>query len=255
MVEVTFTLSREQVAGSTAGETWLRAPAVPALTAGKGRPLIAAVGEDEAAFLQRVREALADTKKPIPRLVHPGEDAWWDLAWRWPRPTIEEERSLPAPPDDESALFVNPLRRETWAPHLAGAILSFHLHQHSRGQLLKPRVVLRRADDFDEIEWAELSDALTGFRAVCDPPVPPRPVTRAARMRRASTIGMLLVFPIALSAHRAITGATAQGGLSHRAGLLLFAGLLAMILGVIHLLSRGGAGADREAPRRPKEVA
>lgn len=255
MVDLTFTIFREHIVGSTAGETWLRAPACLVLTPEKGRPLIASVGEDEAEFLQRVRQALADMRLPTPRVVHPGEDAWWDLAWRWPRPTTEEEQSVPAPADDASVLFVSPLRRETWAPHLAGAILFYHLRRHSRGRLLKPKVVLRRAEDFDEIEWAELSDALSGFRVVCDPPVSPRPVTRAARMRQASTIGTLLLLPTAMLALWVLAKCTARGQLSHDASTFLVVGLVALLMVVLHLLSRAGAEADREAPRRQREAA
>lgn len=171
--------------------------AVVGLTSVRGKVVVVSVGETEDEIRDRVTGLFADMKppRPPPVMVRPGSDAWWDAEWRWP--PAERPAGATPPAEDESAVLVIwPLRRGSWSPVIAEALLRFALARPAAragsssitSALLKPRVELELSPELDAVERGELVDVMRagwGARRIVLAPgldVPPAPHTTADRM-------------------------------------------------------------------------
>ncbi len=171
--------------------------AVVGLTSVRGKVVVVSVGETEGEIRDRVTGLFAAMRppRPPPVMLRPGRDAWWDAEWRWP-PAKRPAGATPPAEDESAVLVIWPLRRESWSPVIAEALLRFALSQPASragslplaSVLLKPRVELELSPDFDAVERGELVDVMRagwGARRVLLAPgldVPPSPPTKADRL-------------------------------------------------------------------------
>ncbi len=144
--------------------------------------MIAFVGESADTIRAHLREAHESGALPaLPRVVLPGEDAWWDKQWRWPS-LGERECRRGQPTEQDSYFVIEPLLTNTWSPQFADALLRYALVQATGGSsawrslwraLRKPAVTVSIARELSAIERAELVDVLrdvsVGVRVVLEP--------------------------------------------------------------------------------------
>jgi hypothetical protein len=252
MAKLSISISRRRIVGTRRDGTTVDWPANLILDSHRGKPLVAGVGCDVAELRWGARQG----ERPFPPLVEPGQNEWWDVAWRWPRMPVEVERALRPRADGSSVLVIHPLSRETWAPHLAGAMFRYVLADLEGGVWLRslglgPRVTVTLGDHFDEIERGELLDALAdawGARSFsADGPHSPRPVNAAAaglrRLRYAEFLLLTVIFASLPVIHRCWPG--------RRDLYIAFpAAVLVPILAVRRRQEHLAERVSREAPRR-----
>ncbi|HMJ12147.1 MAG TPA: hypothetical protein VK524_12070, partial [Polyangiaceae bacterium] len=145
---------------------------------------------------------------PALRFLRPGEDPFWDAKWQnWKELPQSDLKRAENP---REIFLVEPLARETWAPHLIHGALMFVLwtSEFTSTKLApafrRPKLELHAASDLSELEYAELVDqlhSLWGKRRIQLLPgheVSPRPLTPLVIGYIASRVFVWLALLVAL---------------------------------------------------------
>lgn len=135
------------------------------LLPGGGRALILNVGGTEAeARALLIEGACAGHLRVAPRVVMPGQDAWWDEQIAWPPP----RKKVHKPPADDSEAFIfNPLATSSWDPPATLSLVRYAIYSSSpklrrslKWSLLPPKLTLELAGDFTAVERGEVLDQI-----------------------------------------------------------------------------------------------
>jgi hypothetical protein len=199
--------------------------AVLALAVERGRVGIMAVGEDERKLLTRVTERVAaaprrgiagqilaaaaarlDTRAREPRIVHPGEEPWWDTKWHDPYSMRHGN-----PGRGHEILVIEPLSEVSFSPHLIRGLLFYVLwtsrwtRDKTWPAFRRPTLQLEVSDDLRGRDYEEVVDQLRSLwgasRVVLPPgrPVSPLPVTPLQIIYRASRIAFWFALALSLA--------------------------------------------------------
>jgi hypothetical protein len=200
----TLTISRERVAVKNQAGTSRDVAAMMTRCVEGGAVKILAVGDEARGIDTGLMEAFAAGRLKVrPQLTTPGEDPRWTPYWKWPPP---EQSVLP---EANSYLAICPLLDNSWSPLLARGLLGYALMSSGVRGVLRPfryQLEVRLADEFSQLEKAELFDALDDLPVRArlsfpeDPTIVRRTPTRLERQLRMNRalMGLFLLCAITL---------------------------------------------------------